>query len=313
MDAEAQRLYDALGESARIVVPKRAEKSITVDGETVYLDADQYVEYAKKKGQTAYDVLSAIIQTDAYQNMSDADKVSVFEDVYQYANDIGKMAVSNYKPEDLTAKMLQTGVSADKYMVYYQTADANRDGNITQGESAAALLPVAGLTTQEKGKIWQNQNKDWSAEKNPFTGALANAGISPNLATEIMNRYSEINSAAYSGSSVARQKQTALSKYLDGLKLSEKQRAVVDDTYKFYTMFPAEPIAYSVNMMSDAAQEKWPIVKSYGMSESDYLKYYPIVSSSEKGKTKEMKIRELQEAGLSYNQANTFWNIVKSK
>lgn len=313
VDAEAQRLYDALGESARIVVPKRAEKSITVDGETVYLDADQYVEYAKKKGQTAYDVLSAIIQTDAYQNMSDADKVSVFEDVYQYANDIGKMAVSNYKPEDLTAKMLQTGVSADKYMVYYQTADANRDGNITQGESAAALLPVAGLTTQEKGKIWQNQNKDWSTEKNPFTGALANAGISPNLATEIMNRYSEINSAAYSGSSVARQKQTALSKYLDGLKLSEKQRAVVDDTYKFYTMFPAEPIAYSVNMMSDAAQEKWPIVKSYGMSESDYLKYYPIVSSSEKGKTKEMKIRELQEAGLSYNQANTFWNIVKSK
>lgn len=313
VDAEAQRLYDALGESARIVVPKRAEKSITVDGETVYLDADQYVEYAKKKGQTAYDVLSAIIQTDAYQNMSDADKVSVFEDVYQYANDIGKMAVSNYKPEGLTAKMLQTGVSADKYMVYYQTADANRDGNITQGESAAALLPVAGLTTQEKGKIWQSQNKDWSTEKNPFTGALANAGISPNLATEIMNRYSEINSAAYSGSSVARQKQTALSKYLDSLKLSEKQRAVVDDTYKFYTMFPAEPIAYSVNTMSDAAQEKWPIVKSYGMSESDYLKYYPIVSSSEKGKTKEMKIRELQEAGLSYNQANTFWNIVKSK
>ena len=313
VDAEAQRLYDALGESARIVVPKRAEKSITVDGETVYLDADQYVEYAKKKGQTAYDVLSAIIQTDAYQNMSDADKVSVFEDVYQYANDIGKMAVSNYKPEGLTAKMLQTGVSADKYMVYYQTADANRDGNITQGESAAALLPVAGLTTQEKGKIWQSQNKDWSTEKNPFTGALANAGISPNLATEIMNRYSEINSAAYSGSSVARQKQTALSKYLDGLKLSEKQRAVVDDTYKFYTMFPAEPIAYSVNTMSDAAQEKWPIVKSYGMSESDYLKYYPIVSSSEKGKTKEMKIRELQEAGLSYNQADTFWDIVKSK
>ena len=313
VDAEAQRLYDALGESARIVVPKRAEKSITVDGETVYLDADQYVEYAKKKGQTAYDVLSAIIQTDAYQNMSDADKVSVFEDVYQYANDIGKMAVSNYKPEDLTAKMLQTGVSADKYMVHYQTADANRDGNITQGESAAALLPVAGLTAQEKGKIWQSQNKDWSTEKNPFTGALANAGISPKLATEIMNRYSEINSAAYSGNSVARQKQTALSKYLYGLNLSKKQRAVVDDTYKFYTMFPAEPIAYSVNMMSDAAQEKWPIVKSYGMSESDYLKYYPIVSSSEKGKTKEMKIRELQEAGLSYNQANTFWNIVKSK
>lgn len=313
VDAEAQRLYDALGESARMVVPKRAEKSITVDGETVYLDADQYVEYAKKKGQTAYDVLSAIIQTDAYQNMSDADKVSVFEDVYQYANDIGKMAVSNYKPEGLTAKMLQTGVSADKYMVYYQTADANRDGNITQGESAAALLPVAGLTKQEKGKIWQSQNKDWSTEKNPFTGALANAGISPNLATEIMNRYSEINSAAYSGSSVARQKQTALSKYLDGLKLSEKQRSVVDDTYKFYTMFPAEPIAYSVNTMSDAAQEKWPIVQSYGMSESDYLRYYPIVSSNEKGKTKETKIRELQEAGLSYEQAKDFWNIIKSK
>lgn len=316
VDAEAQRLYDALGESARMVVPKRAEKSITVDGETVYLDADQYVEYAKKKGQTAYDVLSAIIQTDAYQNMSDADKVSVFEDVYQYANDIGKMAVSNYKPEGLTAKMLQTGVSADKYMVYYQTADANRDGNITQGESAAALLPVAGLTDAQKGKIWQAQDKGWNAEKNPFTGSLVAAGISPETSVSIMEKYYQLDDTEFNAGSYTKdqkEKNTELHKYIFGLPLTNNQKQIAYDVFNFGAFFDPGLNPYSVNTMSDAAQEKWPIVQSYGMSESDYLKYYPIVSSNEKGKTKETKIRELQEAGLSYKQANDFWKIVKSK
>lgn len=311
VDEEVQRLYDSLGESAKSVVPKRAEKSITVDGEKVNLSADQYLEYAKTSGQTAFNVLSEIIQTEAYKNMSDSDKVSVFEDVYKYAGDIGKMAVSEYKPEGITAKVLQTGVPADKYMVYYATADADGNNQITQGESAAALLPIAGLSNQEKGKIWQSQNTTWNEKKNPFTGALASAGISPTVATQIMEQYSRISNATYSGGSVARQQQTELSKYLDSLGLSENQRAVVDETYKFYTMFPADPIPYSIDTMSDAAQEKWGKAKAAGMSESDYLRYYPIVSSNEKGKTKEDKIRKLQEAGLSYAQANAFWNIIK--
>lgn len=309
VDEEIQRLYSQIGDGA--VVPSRPEKSITVDKETVYLSGDQYVEYATKKGQTAYNLLEALIQTSAYQSMSDADKAETVKDIYEYAGAVGKAAVSAYEPDGWVKNAMNSGVPADDYVLYRATADQDGNDTITQGESAAALLPIRGLTDQQKGRVWQSQNSSWSEEKNPFTGALANAGIDPETAAGILSRYSEIDKASYQGDSVARQKQTALSQYLDGLGLTDAQRTVVDDTYKFYNMFPADPIPYSIETMSDAAQARWPAAQAAGMSEEEFLKYYPIRAQSGTGITKEVKLRQLQEAGMTYQEANDFWNLTK--
>ena len=75
VDAEIQRLYNATGTGS--VVPSRADRSITVDGEKVDLTGEQYVEYATKKGQTAFDVLSSIIDTSAYKKLSDTEKTKL--------------------------------------------------------------------------------------------------------------------------------------------------------------------------------------------------------------------------------------------
>lgn len=309
VDEEIQRLYSQLGDGG--VVPSRADKSFIVDKETVYLSGDQYVEYATKKGQTAYNLLEELIQTSAYQSMSDADKAETVKDIYEYANAVGKAAVSAYKPDGWVGKALNSGVPADDYVLYRATADQDGNGTVTQGESAAALLPIRSLTDQQKGKVWQSQNSSWNEAKNPFTGALVNAGIAPETAADILSRYSEIDNASYQGDSVPRQKQTALSQYLDGLGLTAQQRAVVDDTYKFYTMFPADPIPYSIETMSDAAQKRWPAAQAWGMSEEEFLKYYPIRAQSGTGITKEVKLRQLQEAGMTAQQANDFWDITK--
>lgn len=308
VDKEIQRLYNQLGDGG--VVPSRADKSVTVNGETVYLSGDEYVEYAKKKGQTAYNLLDKIIRTSAYKGMSDADKAETVKDIYEYANAVGKAAVSAYKPDGWVGKALGSGVPADDYVLYRATADQDGNGTVTQGESAVALLPIRSMTDEQKGKVWQSQNSSWNEEKNPFTGALANAGIAPETAVDIMNRYSEIDGADYEGGSVARQKQTALSQYLDGLGLTDEQREVVDRTYKFYNMFPATVIPYSLDTMTDAAQRKWLAVQSWGMGEEDYLKFYPIISQS--GKKKDEILQDLVNAGMSQADANGFWKIIKS-
>lgn len=306
---EAQRLYQEPDDG--VVVPKRAEKSIKVDDETINLSADQYDKYNRTRGQTANQILEALIALPSYQSMSDDQKREAFQSVYEYATDVAKMEVSDFKPDGKTAKILKSGVPADLYMVYSATADANDDDNVSQVESAAALLPIAGLTEEQKGKIWQSQNTAWGEKKNPFTGALPKAGIDPETSIGILQKYSEIDDAAYSGGSVARQKQTALSKYLDTLDLSEKERSVVDDTYVFFNMFPASVIPYNLDTMSDAAQEKWPRAERMGYSEEEYVKYYPICSAS--GKKKDEIIQDLVNAGMTRQEAFQFWNIVKKK
>lgn len=309
VDKEIQRLYNEIGDGS--VVPSRADKSITVNGETVNLSGDEYVEYAKKKGKTAYNLLDSIINTSSYKSMSDADKAATVKDIYEYANAVGKASVSSYKPDGWVGKALSSGVPADDYVLYRATSDQDGNGTVTQGESAVTLLPLSGLTNEQKGRVWQSQNSSWNEEKNPFTGALANAGIDPETATGILSKYSEIDNAAYEGESIPRQKQTELSKYLDGLGLTSEQREVVDQTYKFYNMFPATVIPYSLDTMTAAAQRKWSAVQDWGMGEEDYLKFYPIVSQS--GKKKDEIIQDLMNAGMTNADANSFWTIIKSK
>lgn len=309
VDKEIQRLYNEIGDGS--VVPSRADKSVTVNGETINLSGDEYVEYAKKKGQTAYNLLDKIIRTSAYKSMIDAEKAATVKDIYEYANAVGKAAVSSYKPDGWVGKALSSGVPADDYVLYRATADQDGNGTVTQGESAVTLLPLSGLTNEQKGKVWQSQNSSWNEEKNPFTGALANAGIDPETATGILSKYSEIDNASYEGESIPRQKQTELSKYLDGLGLTSEQREVADRTYKFYNMFPATVIPYSLDTMTAAAQRKWSAVQNWGMGEEDYLKFYPIVSQS--GKKKDEIIQDLMNAGMTNADANSFWTIIKSK
>lgn len=303
VDEEIQRLYNSTGIGS--VIPSRADKSITVNGEDINLSGDKYVEYAKAKGETAFDLLSSIIDTSAYKGLSDDEKVKLISDVYEYANSVGKAAVSNYKLDGFSAKVQSTGVDPADYILYRSTADQDGNDSVTQSESASALLPMKNLTTTEKGKVWQSQNSSWSEKKNPFTGALASAGIDASTATSILNKYSEV----YNMDIKPGEQAAELSKFLDGLDLTTDQRAVVDDTYKFYNMFPAKIKAYSVDTMSNAAQSKWHRVQAWGMSEDDYLKYYPMVSSGKKAEC----IQKLQDAGMTQDQANYFWSLVKNK
>ncbi len=303
VDKEIQRLYNATGNGA--VVPSRADKSITVDKETINLTGEEYVKYATTRGQTAFNVLEAIVDTDQYQKLTDKEKEKLVTNVYSYANDVGKAAVSSFKPEGDTRKVQSSGVEPSAYFLYKATADRNRDGNVTQGEAAAALLPMRNLTTAEKGKVWQSQNSSWNEKKNPFTGALAAAGIDPQTAVGIVDKYAAVSRTDQK----AGEKTAELWQYLDGLDLTEDQRTVVNDTFKFFNQIPATVQAYNIETMSESAREKWPKAKAWGLSEEAYLKYYPLVSSGKKVEC----LQALQDAGMTAAQANKFWDIVKKK
>lgn len=86
MESELQRLYDATGETG--VLPATAPKYFTVDGERRNLTADEYVNYATIRGQTAHDLLP---------NLSKAQYERLFEDlgVGKTVRGYGKQMVAN--------------------------------------------------------------------------------------------------------------------------------------------------------------------------------------------------------------------------
>lgn len=193
VDEEIQRLYSQLGDGS--VVPSRADKSFTVNKETVYLSGDQYVEYATKKGQTAYDLLDEFIRSSSYKSMSDSDKAEAVKDVYEYADAVGKVAVSDYKPDGWVAKVMngaeKVGIGSEEgvwlepaesvglepweYIIYniaYDMAESelDEDGKTIPGSKQEKVIEaiddMSWLSPEQKS--WLFRSKYTSDKNNPW-------------------------------------------------------------------------------------------------------------------------------------------------
>lgn len=88
------------------VLPSRARKYFTVDKKRKNLTAEEYVQYASTKGQTAYDILMDLAEESAYWALSDGDKSELVKDVYRYADVAGKASVSDYVPKGLDGELM---------------------------------------------------------------------------------------------------------------------------------------------------------------------------------------------------------------
>ena len=98
VDKELKNLFISTDES---VLPKTANESFPVNGETKYLTADEYVTYAKAKGEYSFDYINEFINSSKYKKLSDEEKAEVIKNLYKFADAKAKTTVSDY---DLLAK-----------------------------------------------------------------------------------------------------------------------------------------------------------------------------------------------------------------
>lgn len=83
VEKELQRVKDATGSTS--VFPDRAEKSVTIGGETKALTAEQYERYATALGQERYKLAKEATSSSAYKAMSDADRAACIAKLYSVA------------------------------------------------------------------------------------------------------------------------------------------------------------------------------------------------------------------------------------
>lgn len=238
LNQELIRLAQSTGSTA--VYPAKVSKSINVSGKGKSLTTDEYTTYAKTVGSIRFDIASALIESDAYQQAPDDVKAEMLEDAYEYANAIGKQAVSDYELDGWVKKAKESRVSPADYIIFRTTSDRDGSGRTDQVEAGQTLLEIMGISDKQRSSVWRAQDSSWNMDKDPFGGKLLGYGIPPETSLQIMAKYKEIDDTVYAGKSVPRQKQTDFERYLDTLGLNESQLAAVNDLYKFWSMYPAK-------------------------------------------------------------------------
>jgi hypothetical protein len=234
---EIRRLAKATGESA--VYPAAAEKSFMVNGETKYLTGEEYTKYAKTMGSTRKQIVENMLKSKGYQKLSDDDKAKAISYAYEYAKVKGKQAVSSYKPSNssFSKGALASVLPPDMYILYKVTADKDNNGSVTSVESAQALKNLTGLTDRQRGKAWEEKNSTTKPEKNPFTGALVEAGASVSTSISILDKYRELYNAE---GMKPKEKAADFRAYVYGLGLTPAQIAAAQSTYTFFGSYPIE-------------------------------------------------------------------------
>lgn len=171
MEKELLRLYEQTGEP---VFPSRADKSFPIGGEQVYLTAEQYQKYATSKGQTSYELATAITGAKAYAGMDDYQKAEAISYAYAYANAIAKRDVTKdfetpYAVASWVAKAevgVANGVSVAEFILA-KAAISEIDGgytNIKTGETIdnsksllimEAIYNIPGLSEKKRKYLFE--------------------------------------------------------------------------------------------------------------------------------------------------------------
>ena len=218
MENELLRLYEMTGEAS--VFPKRADKEITVDGEDIYLTADEYVRYATLKGEKSYKAVSDLVKSKGYKSLSNEEKVKAIEDAYDYANQKAKESISNYKPQKWVSKADEFGSNVSSYISFKtevaSTKEAN-DDKITKQQVADIILDMA----QNDSETWKMYLSMYDSEGDKYAHDKGVSGEDYMYFLEALQDVDKPSKSGKYGSYTQDEARWAVNR-LDGLTRQEK-------------------------------------------------------------------------------------------
>ena len=210
---------------------KKTDKTYKVD-----MTYEQRQQYQRDRGTTQMIVTADVMGSTTYKNASWEEKSILLNDCASYAAEIAKANVLGDKAAPDWVINARNSGNPQAYIQYKHIAD----GETSQIATAQALQKVSGISDAQRGKMWsQERNKDNNESteaKNPFTGALPQAGISTNVSVDILDEYSRIGKKDIDKRSMTKE----FKSYVYSLGLSGKQIRAVQETYKYWGSYPIE-------------------------------------------------------------------------
>lgn len=288
-----RELYNATGDSA--VLPSKPQKTYTVDGEKRNLTADQWLRLSNAKGQTALAAVENLTQSNAYQSMSDTEKVNAVKAVYDYASAVAANQVYGKELEGTIKSVKESGIDPGLYYAYKEMEDAlneSMEGYEARDQVFQTIKSDASLSEEQKNQLYHTlmikgtSDSQWEKYQEISDVVTAEEYVDAMIQSQAIKAYGD---TLEQGRATA--EATEFSYYLDSMGYDEAKRDALSETFKFYNMFPAEPSNYTFEMMqengSQNEKENASAIEASGVSAAQYMTIKSLASAAtyEKGKS----------------------------
>lgn len=171
---ELKDLYKRTGESG--ILPEKIQKSMTLDKEDYVFTSEEFSKYKKMYGQGSYKMLSDIINTSSYKNLSDEKKQDIVEKIYKYNKELIKKDYANANGQKYKESSMMKAISHIKnikgnvsnYFIYKvitddMEADEDKDGNTINGslnaKKAYFIMNNMQFSTKDKNAFLKDLTK----------------------------------------------------------------------------------------------------------------------------------------------------------
>lgn len=309
VDEIIQAVYDETGNKS--VLPDRiTDRTITVDGVEHKLTAQQYTDRQITYGQTRRSILEAAYNSGALQNMTAKEQEQFMVNAKELAAEVAKQELLQSMGLEYTpSKALQTadsGVGLENYAVFdgiYSVMDKEDEENkIPDSATAVMAIEKAGITDKETAAaLWASKNSTTSADKNPYSGAMGQSGLTSGEIVDIITNADGFKKQ-YEETADRR---NAFTDYLDGMNLSDKE-------YNAAMFQAGYQKSYNYDTMSDTQKAVWDNWGSSQYDMDEFLKLYQTMTAA--GKKADAvqalydELGDRTKANQFYRQANKDWD-----
>ena len=258
VEGELQRVYDATGGEYNVFPDRATMGNTTINGER--LTPEQYTEYATMLGQTRLAEVSALMETDAYKAMSDAEKARAIQEVYDYALQTAKHAIDpSYEVDSRYEKAAEYGDIAE-YLAFDRAWSSVED---SKGANTAAFEAVMQdyerMSTQK-----QNALMEALGEGTRFDDVVDayEAGIDPERWYDAYDEWRAIDG----GEGSATDKATQFAQWLETKGgYSENESNLLQDQLAYYSMIRGSAERYDeLRGFGFSPQESYNLYEAIG-------------------------------------------------
>lgn len=258
VEDELQRVYDATGGEYNVFPDRATMGNTTINGER--LTPEQYTEYATTLGQTRLAEVSALMETDAYKAMSDAEKARAIQEVYDYALQTAKHAIdSGYEVDSRYEKAAEYGDIAE-YLAFDRAWSSVED---SKGANTAAFEAVM-QDYERMSTERQNALMEALGENTRFDDVVDayEAGIDPERWYDAYDEWRAIDG----GKGSATDKATQFAQWLETEGgYSENESNLLQDQLAYYSMIRGSAERYDeLRGFGFSPQESYDLYEAIG-------------------------------------------------
>ena len=288
---EIYRLYKETGRTD--LMPRVSPYYVNYNGEKIVLSNEDKSRFQKVSGDIIEKNVQKIINSSTYQSLTDEQKADVIQDIVNYSYNKARFEILGIEMSDTYQSVSDyedAGGNISDYYLFQSNID--NTNSETKKQSISNYLINSNLSDKEISYLY---NKYYSSDEKMDLLSKFNIPVKEYIKFNLQSFESDYNNK---GKAISGSKQAKVFNYINSLKLSATQKAILMKMqYKSYKKYDNQILKY-INSLNATKFEKASYAKKLGF---DYYDDYLINQILRKSDiSNEEKIKQLKALGFKY-------------